>query len=221
VLERIRAIFGRRARRLPLEGRAGIDRLGHRRYVGGHWDEIGALQFEFLVAQGLRPEHTLLDVACGALRGGVHFIRHLEPGHYLGIDKEQSLIDAGVELELGAELLAAKAPELVVSDRFDFSGFSKCPDMSIAQSLFTHLALDDVELCLRNLRAFVAPGHLFFATFSEGEPERNPDASHSRKIFRYSRGQLEALGHENGWRPTYIGSWNHPRDQKMMRFEAV
>jgi hypothetical protein len=51
--------------------------------VGGLWDEIGRLQFNFLVAQGLKPEHYLLDVGCGTFRGGVHFIRYLETGHNL------------------------------------------------------------------------------------------------------------------------------------------
>ena len=46
----------------------------HREQVGGLWDEIGALQIDFLRAQGLRPGDTLLDVGCGCLRGGVHFV---------------------------------------------------------------------------------------------------------------------------------------------------
>ena len=49
----------------------GVRRLGHRAFVGGDgdlWDRIGRLQFDFLVSQGLRPEHVLLDFACGSLR---------------------------------------------------------------------------------------------------------------------------------------------------------
>ena len=30
----------------------------------------------------------LIDIGCGALRGGVHFVRHLDPGHYFGMDSE-------------------------------------------------------------------------------------------------------------------------------------
>jgi hypothetical protein len=36
------------------------------------------LQLDFRVAQDLRPSHCLLDIACGALRGGVHVIHYLE-----------------------------------------------------------------------------------------------------------------------------------------------
>jgi len=45
---------------------------------------MGQWQLDFLVGQGLRPWHCLLDLACGSLRAGVRFIDYLEPGHYLG-----------------------------------------------------------------------------------------------------------------------------------------
>jgi hypothetical protein len=74
--------------------------LGHRDYVGALWEQVGILQFEFMVSQGLRPQHVLLDVGCGSLRGGVHFIPYLEPGNYLGIDKERRLIRSGLKREI-------------------------------------------------------------------------------------------------------------------------
>lgn len=42
----------------------------HRGAVGGMWDQIGKLQFEFMVKHGLKPEHKFLDIGCGSLRGG-------------------------------------------------------------------------------------------------------------------------------------------------------
>ena len=72
---------------LDPEGDEGIQKRGHRDYIGGHWEEIGTLQFEFLRAQGLRPESYLLDIACGSLRLGVKAIPYLQPEHYLGIEK--------------------------------------------------------------------------------------------------------------------------------------
>ena len=41
------------------------------------------------------PHHRLLDIGCGALRGGVHFVRYLEDGNYAGLDVNRSLIAAG------------------------------------------------------------------------------------------------------------------------------
>ena len=58
-------------------------RLGkHRQVVGGMWDEIGALQLEFLQGRGLQPDDLLLDVGCGSLRGGVKFVEYLNPVRY-------------------------------------------------------------------------------------------------------------------------------------------
>lgn len=54
--------------------------------IGGHWEALGKLQFDYLVANGLKPGHRLLDIGCGTLRGGRHFIRYLAPGGYTGID---------------------------------------------------------------------------------------------------------------------------------------
>jgi hypothetical protein len=75
-----------------------IHQIGHRHFVGGvggYWEEIGGLQFRYLVDRGLTPSDTLIDVGCGSLRGGSKFIRYLDPGRYLGIDKHIELIIYG------------------------------------------------------------------------------------------------------------------------------
>lgn len=97
-----------------LEGKTSIAAVGHHAYVGGRWDEIGRLQFDFLVGRGLQPDHVLLDIACGSLRGGVQFIPYLDRGHYLGLEREQALVDKGLSRELGADLQDEKAPEFVI-----------------------------------------------------------------------------------------------------------
>ena len=51
-----------------------FDGDGHRAYVGGLWEALGSLQFKFMIDRGLEPQHVLLDVGCGTLRGGVRFI---------------------------------------------------------------------------------------------------------------------------------------------------
>ncbi|MGG6294672.1 hypothetical protein ACQ4M4_09620 [Leptolyngbya sp. AN02str] len=40
----------------------------HRQFIGGLWEELGQLQFDFLKENGLLPEHRLLDMGCGSLR---------------------------------------------------------------------------------------------------------------------------------------------------------
>lgn len=206
---------------LPPDGDEGIRILGHRDYVGGLWEEIGRLQFDFLVAQGLRPSHCLLDIGCGALRGGVHFIRYLERGNYLGLDKEGTLVELGTAKELGVAAYEEKRPEFVISAAFEFQKFHRRPDLSIAQSLFTHLNPADIRLCLSNLREFVAVDHRLYATFFEGDSSANRPRSHSLACFQYSRAQMERFAAETGWRSLYLGDWKNPRRLMMMRYDAA
>lgn len=221
-LEEYRQLLGREKKpSITPEGIETINAIGHRDYVGGMWKEIGQLQFNFLVAQGLKPEHTLLDIACGSLRGGVHFINYLNVGNYLGLDKEQELINRGVEQELGKDEQAEKQPEFVISNCFEFDKFSKKPDYAIAQSLFTHLVESDIKRCLKKLKEFVGHKPLtFFATFFECETPKQGElkTSHSHAKFEYTRAQMEQFGKETGWQVEYIGDWGHPRGQKMAKY---
>jgi SAM-dependent methyltransferase len=204
--------------RIP-HGPEGIRKAGHRRYIGGMWEEIGKLQFDFLVQQGLKPQHYFVDVACGSLRAGVHLIPYLEPGHYLGIEKEPELIEAGMEKEISPEIAKAKQPEFVVSDSFEFEKFSKVPDYGIAQSLFTHLPPAVIDLCFAKLRGHFSPDGVFYATYFESaEPVKNPDEPHDHGFFVYTRDHMLEFGTRNGWNAEYIGNWNHPRDQVIVKY---
>jgi hypothetical protein len=209
-----------RGRLSRLEAAIGIGGAGHRGYVGGKWEEIGKLQFDFMVGRGLAPEHVFVDVACGSLRGGVHFIKYLDPGNYLGIEKERTLVQRGLTRELPRAVRKQKRPEFVISDSFEFERFSRRPQFSLAQSLFTHLVPEQIELCLRNLRAFAPGKHEFYATFSSGDSAANPAESDDLKRFAYEPEELAGMGERTGWRSDYIGDWGHPRGQLMMRFIA-
>jgi SAM-dependent methyltransferase len=206
-------------RKIGPQGPEGVKLLGHRAYVGGFWEEIGKLQFDFLIAQGLRPDHHLVDVGCGSLRAGIHFIRYLDVGHYCGVEKERELVRIGIAEELGQELFDAKRPSFIVTDRFEFELCERPPDFALAQSLFTHLTPDLIGLCLENLRPRIAGGGVFFATFNRSKTAKaNPNESHDHDVFFYTRAQMEEFGRRAGWIPEYIGEWGHPRDQVMITY---
>lgn len=217
----LRRLFGPRTSRRKPEGEAGIRTLGHRRYVGGRWEELGRLQFDFLRARGLRPEHLFLDVACGALRAGVHLVPWLEPGHYHGIEKEAELVRLGLEEELDRTVRVQRAPRILVDGEFRFERFGVRFDQALANSLFTHLPGAMIHGCLASLRPVMVDGGVFHASFFEvRRPRRNPATPHDHGDFHYTRGELEALGAATGWRSEYVGPWGHPRGQHMMAFHA-
>ena len=127
-----------------------------------------------------------------------------------------------MRVELGETLVKVKKPELIVSDAFEFTRFSKIPDYAIAQSLFTHLTMGDITLCLSKLRTWCKPSTLFFATFFEVDsPARNLQRSHPHAAFRYTRDEMEQVGSTTGWKMTYVGDWNHPRQQRMVQYTAA
>jgi SAM-dependent methyltransferase len=202
----------------------------HRGRAGGLWQRMGALQLDYLVSQGMQPNARLLDVGCGPLRAGVRFVEYLEPGNYYGVDVNESLLQVGYDVEL-PQKMRHKLPRdhLRVTDRFDCD-FGVRFDFAIAQSLFTHIPLNDIRLCLYRVAAQMNPGGRFFATFFEAAPgfpvdgildegvEKKRGKYGERNPFWYWPGDLEWAASFGPWRFRYIGDWNHPRNQKMVEF---
>lgn len=200
---------------------------GHRQIVGDMWQEIGRLQFEFMIQQGLKSHHRLVDVGCGSLRGGVHFIEYLEPGSYHGLDINRTLIDAGLQQELTADQRAKLSPKsFSVSDVFQFDCPDATFDFGIALSLFTHLSFNKIRLCLEQLHGKMKAGGVFFATVfeTEGMPISDPRRQRGGKMtfgykdpFHYSREDLLYMGRTTGWNVQWYGDFSHPRGQQMVR----
>ena len=203
-----------------------------RNAVGGMWEEIGKLQFDFLAERGLKPNNNFLDVGCGSLRGGVHFIRYLEPEHYFGIDKDGALLDAGQNVELKRYNLIEKKPILVQMDNFDFQSLNTQFNYALAQSVFTHLPLNSIMRCIMNIEKVLVPDGQFYSTFFENpqgkvnlEPimhsrtDGAPIATYFDKDpFHYDFEIIEHICEGTSLKVEYIGDWNHPRDQRMLVF---
>lgn len=214
----LNTVFRKKTKRSK-QGLKGIIDSGHRQYVGGRWEELGKLQFDFLLSNGLQPEHTLLDIACGSLRAGRHFIAYLNTGNYLGIEKESKLLELALEQEIEETLLSIKKPEFVVSYKFEFHKFTKTANFALAQSLFTHLPPKAINLCFDKLRKQLTEDGVFFATyFLKSDDFKNPKKAHARKVFRYTLDQMIDFGKKNDWLAEVIGDWGHPRGQQMVKY---
>jgi len=207
-----------------------IDNQAHRKAVGGMWDEIGGLQFEFLRQQGLRADHYLADVGCGALRGGIHFVRYLEPSHYCGMDINASLIEAG-RRELRQAGIEGKQPHLLVSDSFALTEFATHFDYALAISLFTHLTMNHIVRCLVEVRKVLRPEGAFYATFFQAPRIAHTAAlTHSpgeivthydRDPFHYAFEEMRWMADAARMQVRLVGHWAHPRDQRMLCFSAA
>jgi len=202
-----------------------VKRKKHRDFVGGLWDEIGRLQFDFMISRGLTPASKLLDVGCGALRGGVHFVRYLDDGNYYGIDINKSLLKAG-EQELRESGLGGKRVHLQQTDQFDATGFGVQFDFGIAVSLITHLCANQIIYCFLQMRRVMHERSSFYFSFFEvpelpisdaySQPQGEIVTHFLSDPFHYTRDQIEYCALSAGLKPYYIGDWKHPRNQQML-----
>ena len=126
----------------------------------------GAAHLDFLKAQGLQPQHRLLDYGCGVMRTGLHAIPYLEPGNYCGVDIAASRIDKGRRMLEDAGIAPDRYRALVVSGctfpELDGETF----DYIWAQSVLTHMPIPEIRVMLRAARRLFAPGGRFYFTFS-------------------------------------------------------
>lgn len=209
-----------------------VARGEHRGVVGGLWDEMGALQLDFLLARGLQPHHRLLDVGCGSLRLGRLAVDRLELGHYFGTDLSPALLDAGHAAELNdAQRARLPRQNLIATGDFDFSPLPAPIDMAIAQSVFTHLPLNHLRRCLIRLAPHMTVGGRFFVTFFECPDDRpitddvqqggsvgGITTTDHRDPFHYRMSDLAFAAAEAPWTVARIGDWGHPRGQLMAVF---
>jgi SAM-dependent methyltransferase len=184
--------------------------------VGGEWERLGRLQFDFLVAEGLAPYHRLLDIGCGTLRGGRHFIRHLEAGNYTGTDISPAALAYAARL-VEAEGLVGKRPRLLLSStrRLDFAELvGESFDFLLAQSVFTHLPPEPIEACFRHLRRVMHRRSVFYFTFWPAEAH----ARTGHKTFRQPPAFFAELARRHGFRlEDRAHAYPHPRGQRMLR----
>ena len=183
--------------------------------VGGMWEKIGRLQFEFLINKGLQPQHKMLDIGCGTLRGGRHFIKYLNTGNYYGIDISPKAIAYAKQL-VQQEGLSEKNPHLLISEKKDlkfreFSGITF--DYILAQSVFTHLKPEHIKECFENIDHIMHENSAFYFTYFKGEEYRQTGL----KNFRYPFSFFESLAEQYGFKLQDCSKeYIHPREQLMV-----
>lgn len=192
-----------------------INRDVARKYVGGHFDDSGKKQFDFLINNGIKPDHKLLEVGCGNCRAARFFIRYLNENNYFGLDHNQWLIDAAFQYEL-TDRDKIKMPKFLVNDDFNFSEINKIKfNFVLAKSVFTHLTKDKIKECLDNLKEVIKKDGIFFASIFVGDSSKNLIKSDDTRKFMYSIDEIKELA--DGWKVKSMGNAACYR-QTMLRF---
>ena len=146
------ATLGIRERERPIHSTRGTG--------GGNLDiwQRGAGTFRFLKAYGLDPLHKVVDYGCGSLRIGMHFIDHLAPRKYWGVDVTKRFFEDGKRL-LDPRMVAEKAPRLDVICEPALQDIQAWkPDFVFSISVLMHVPPAEVEDFLRKITDLLNPG---------------------------------------------------------------
>ncbi|CAL0329622.1 unnamed protein product [Lupinus luteus] len=122
--------------------------------------------FEFLAqSTQLRHDSLVLEIGCGTLRVGLHFIRYLNPEHFHCLERDELSLMAAFRYELPAQGLLNKRPLIVKGDDMDFSKFDSgiMYDLIYASAVFLHMPDKLVWTGLERLASKLKPydGRIF------------------------------------------------------------
>ncbi|KAL1211684.1 hypothetical protein V5N11_023682 [Cardamine amara subsp. amara] len=124
---------------LPCPGELLVEQ--HHSNYGEPWAG-GRDVYEFLAeSANLKPNSRVLEIGCGTLRVGLHFIRYLNPRHFHCLEKDELSLMAALRYELPSQGLLHKRPLIVRGEDMEFSKFG--PDISYdliyASAVFLHM----------------------------------------------------------------------------------
>lgn len=126
---------------------------------------IGRLCLITLLKIGITPDSRVLDVGCGALRGGYWLIHFLKSNRYFGIEPNKEMLEAGKQLLLEEEIIADKKPQFDHNETFDFSVFNEKFDFVVARSVWTHASKWHIQKMLDEFIVNTSPNGVFLTSY--------------------------------------------------------
>ena len=185
----------------------------YRAYVGPpeDYDLIAAMTFNLLTTLGLRQHHSLLDVGCGSLRIGRLLIPYLNRGKYFGVEPNNWLVEAGIEQELGKDVVQIKRPTFFFSASPETVAQAKVSfDFALAQSIFSHCGLDLIRGWLSAVSRSLAQGGALVATFLPDQKDSKQTGWVYPECVNYQPETLGTAAAEVNLRFEIL-DWKHPR----------
>lgn len=116
----------------------------------------------------LKPEHYLLEIGCGTLRGGIPLIDYLHEGHYFGIEVRAEAIDEGRK-ELREAGLVAKNPKLLLSSDSSKLTLDRKFDYIWSFSVLFHMHDEILNDTLSFVSSNLSEEGVFYANVNIGE----------------------------------------------------
>lgn len=192
----------------------------YKAYVGPplKYDLLGALQFTLLCAAGLRADHKICDIGCGSLRAGKMLIPYLNQGRYFGIEPNQWLIDEAIKEEIGADLVRIKQPKFSNDANFRLGNFNQSFDYCIAQSIFSHSSLAQVDECLSQVAQNLEKDGFFLATFIWGKSDYTGTDWVYPGCVEFKVSTIKKLAWESFGLKMKTTNWPHPNGQSWVLF---
>ncbi|MBA0803733.1 hypothetical protein Gohar_013913 [Gossypium harknessii] len=122
--------------------------------------------FEFLAESShLTANSHVLEIGCGTLRVGLHFIRYLKPEHFHCLERDELSLMAAFRYELPSQGLLHKRPLIVRGEDMDFAKFGSdvMYDLIYASAVFLHMPDKLVWVGLERLVSRLKPydGRIF------------------------------------------------------------
>jgi SAM-dependent methyltransferase len=137
-------------------------------FIGGpisKFSKIGRLYLITLLKMGLTPDSKVLDVGCGALRGGFWLIHFLNPNCYYGIEPNETMLEVGKKLLLTEETISYKNPRFDTNSDFIFSRFNQKFDYIIARSIWSHASKQQILKMLDEFVNTSTPNGVFLTSY--------------------------------------------------------
>jgi len=174
-------------------------------FTGGpakHFEVAGRNQLAVLLEHGLHTSSRVLDIGCGALRGGYWIMRVLDPGCYFGIEPNREMLQAGLDHLVEPDVLARAQPRFDYNDRFDFAVFGVKFDFYVARSIWTHSSKTQLEAMLDGFVATAAPEAMMLASILP-VTEKRPDYKGGAWIGRsHESDDPGTVAHDWAWLET-------------------
>ncbi len=192
-------------------------------------DEEGEWVFDFLMAQGLRPDHYVIDVGCGRLNAAARLLPYMVQSHYWGFEQNLELYLGGAQSELPKAGVSPERGHFVVNEEFDLSDVPHTFDFAIASALLRRLPLGMVARCFASVIRKLSPDGRFYVTWAEPGPEAFEPREQSDGTttsadwppYHHDFNLLARLAELAGGRAERLPDSHHPRGESLLVITRV